>query len=105
MTTEKTLDEQIQEIEDDLVRTRFEPKPIEVQLAELEEYIENNGPVTLNSVYYKEEPYHKKEKKKLLTLIDEQETIIQFLTKQLEKVEKEKVDLEEKLECLRCVYN
>ena len=48
---------------------------------------------------------HKERESNLLTLINEKETIMYFLTEQLEKVEKEKADLEEKLECLRYTSN
>ena len=48
---------------------------------------------------------YEQRRKNLLTLINEKETIMYFLTKQLEEVEKEKADLEEKLECLRYTSN
>ena len=65
MTTTKTLDEQIQEIEDELVKTRFVPKSIDEQLKEIEDHLANNSPITLNEVYEEslkqtEEPYYKK---------------------------------------------
>ena len=49
--------------------------------------------------------YGKQEERNLITLIEEEEVIIQFLTKRLEKAKSRKEDLEEKLECLRYISN
>ena len=95
-TQEKTIQEQIVELE-----MQLKPKPttgeeINTMINELEEQL---GPRKDEKI--KPKPYHKKEEKKLLILIDEQETIIQFLTKQLEEANNKKLDLEYKLECHR----
>ena len=53
----------------------------------------------------KDSLYGKQKERNLITLIEEEEVIIQFLTKRLEKAKSRKEDLEEKLECLRYISN
>ena len=112
-TQEKTIQEQIVELEIQLKPKSTTGEEIDNMINELQEQLgprkeintmineleEQLGPRKDEKI--KPKPYHKKEEKKLLILIDEQETIIQFLTKQLEEANNKKLDLEYKLECHR----
>ena len=95
----KYIDESIKYLEENLCRPPtptpeprekkvYEPDPqsvwIDEQLKEIEDSL-----------------YGKQEERNLITLIEEEEVIIQFLTKRLEKAKSRKEDLEEKLEYLR----
>ena len=74
----------------------YEPDPqsvwIDEQIKEIEDSLYN--PTRIKETNQQEE-------KKLLSLIADKETIIQFLTKQLEATRKEKDELEDQLEYLR----
>ena len=107
----KIIDEGIKEIEEILNRPisppepreekTYEPDPqsvwIDEQIKEIEDGLYNPTP--------KVPSIDEQKKRNLLTLINDKETVIEFLTKQLEEVKKEKLDLEEKLECLRYTSN
>ena len=105
-TQEKTIDEQIKELQEQICK---EPETTEEQTSNLpvqscplsdriDEQIKDLKDSLLND---RIKESNKKQEKKLLIQIDNKETIIDFLTEQLEIAKKEKDELEEKLECLR----
>ena len=99
----KTIDETIKKIKESLKRPSTPtPEPREENVYEPDPqsvYIDK----TIKKI--KDSLYGKQEERNLITLIEEEEVIIQFLTKRLEKAKSRKEDLEEKLECLRYTSN
>ena len=103
---EKEIDEMIDSLQKQL-NTYQEPpsqtEQIDAQIKSLQEQIDIVEETPQQQTEEKE--IYKKEEKKLVIQLMEQETIIEYLSKQLEDTQKRKEDLEEKLKCLRYVHD